>query len=288
MCSTWWRVGTEEHIAQHMCLLFFFSPYGLLPQDAIFTTCIRYISSHIERGGKIKQQLDGFSLLCGMRVTATRRAGARNVQNDGGSWLMVFGCCSPNWFSFRFSFLVVIWLVCQLFHTYTLLIQRPTPGLPATVEWPLHNLKLSVQLSNFEIYEIKTINFFHLAFSPICFSALHEQITPCMKLELNSIQVLNIPPITYYCTEPLISDHSYIVGNLTKFKNCWNKSFRTSKILTLLYLQFSNSLISQRDMSGPRLGALSNNRWSGCTKMKTVKRISNSPYNCVHILILYH
>jgi hypothetical protein len=30
-----------------------------------------------------------------------------------------------------------------------------------------------------------------------------------------------------------------------------------------LYQQFSNWLISQRDMSGPRLGALSNNRWSG-------------------------
>jgi hypothetical protein len=35
------------------------------------------------------------------------------------------------------------------------------------------------------------------------------------------------------------------------------KSFRTSKILTLLYQQFSNLLISQRDMSGPNLGALS-------------------------------
>ncbi len=43
-------------------------------------------------------------------------------------------------------------------------------------------------------------------------------------------------------------------------KNFWNKSFRSSKILALLYQQFSNLLISQRDMSGPRLGALSNNR----------------------------
>jgi hypothetical protein len=50
---------------------------------------------------------------------------------------------------------------------------------------------------------------------------------------------------------------------LDKFKNCWNKSFRASKILTLLYQQVSNLLISQRDMSGPRLRALSNNRWSG-------------------------
>jgi hypothetical protein len=52
---------------------------------------------------------------------------------------------------------------------------------------------------------------------------------------------------------------------LDKFKNCWNKSFRSSKILTLLYQQFSNLSISQRDMSGPRLGALSKNRWSGGT-----------------------
>ncbi len=50
---------------------------------------------------------------------------------------------------------------------------------------------------------------------------------------------------------------------LDKFKTCWNKSFRTSKILTLLYQQFLHLLISQRDMSVPRLGALSNNRWSG-------------------------
>ncbi len=57
--------------------------------------------------------------------------------------------------------------------------------------------------------------------------------------------------------EPLISR-----WELDKFKNCWNKSFRTSRILTLLYQQFSNLLISQRDMGGPRLGALSNDRWS--------------------------
>jgi hypothetical protein len=49
---------------------------------------------------------------------------------------------------------------------------------------------------------------------------------------------------------------------LDKLRNCWNRSFRTSKILTLSYLQFSNLIISQRDMSGLKLGALSNNRWS--------------------------
>jgi hypothetical protein len=54
---------------------------------------------------------------------------------------------------------------------------------------------------------------------------------------------------------------------LDKFKICWNKSFRTSIILTILYQQFLNLLISRRDMSGPRLGALSNNRWSGGTTL---------------------
>ncbi len=57
---------------------------------------------------------------------------------------------------------------------------------------------------------------------------------------------------------PLIS-----CWELDKFKNCSYKSFRTFKIPTLLYQQFSSMLISQRDMSGPRLGALSNNRRSG-------------------------
>ncbi len=55
---------------------------------------------------------------------------------------------------------------------------------------------------------------------------------------------------------------------LDKFKNCWNKSFRTSKILTPLDHQYSNLLIFQRDMSGPRLGALSKNMWSGVSPTK--------------------
>ncbi len=68
------------------------------------------------------------------------------------------------------------------------------------------------------------------------------------------------PSITYSWTVPLILDHSYLVGNLTNSKIAEKKSFRTSKIMSLLYQQFSNLLIFQRDMSGPRLGALSNNR----------------------------
>ncbi len=61
-------------------------------------------------------------------------------------------------------------------------------------------------------------------------------------------------------TDHLLFDRSPNIGpliscwELDKFKNCWNKSFRTSRIPTLLFQQFSNLLIFQRDMSGPRLG----------------------------------
>jgi hypothetical protein len=63
---------------------------------------------------------------------------------------------------------------------------------------------------------------------------------------------------------------------LDKYKNCWKKSCRTSKILTLLYQQFLDLLISQRDMSGPGLGALSNNRWLGDTGV-SIEMISRNP-----------
>ncbi len=60
----------------------------------------------------------------------------------------------------------------------------------------------------------------------------------------------------HHCTVPrdhLLLDSAPDIGpliscwKLDKFKNCWNKSFRTSKILTLLYQQFPNLLISQQD-----------------------------------------
>jgi hypothetical protein len=69
-------------------------------------------------------------------------------------------------------------------------------------------------------------------------------------------------------TDHLLLDRSPNIGpfishwELDKFKNCWDKSCRTSKILTLLYEQLLNLLISQQDISGPILGDLSNNRWS--------------------------
>jgi hypothetical protein len=83
------------------------------------------------------------------------------------------------------------------------------------------------------------------------------------------LSIFMIQTFIYGTPDHLILDSAPNIGplisrwELDKFKNCRNKSYRTSKILTLLCQQFSNLLISQRDMSGPRLETLSNNRWSG-------------------------
>ncbi len=100
---------------------------------------------------------------------------------------------------------------------------------------------------------------------------------------------------TFSFSEHVPSDHLLLerspnIGPLIsrcidKYKNCWNKSFRTSKILTLLYQQFSDSLISQRDMSGPRLGALSNNRWLGGTVSNCIWMRWESNMNCQIIIL---
>jgi hypothetical protein len=50
---------------------------------------------------------------------------------------------------------------------------------------------------------------------------------------------------------------------IKKIENCGCKSVRILEVLKLLFQQFLNSSSSQRDMSGPILGDLSNNRWSG-------------------------
>jgi hypothetical protein len=47
---------------------------------------------------------------------------------------------------------------------------------------------------------------------------------------------------------------------INNFENCWYKSVRILEVLKLLFQQFLNLKSSQRDMSGPILGDLSNNR----------------------------
>jgi hypothetical protein len=66
----------------------------------------------------------------------------------------------------------------------------------------------------------------------------------------------------------------YLVGNLTSSKIGETKALEPLKYqpYCISIQQFSNLLISQRDMSGPRLGALSNNRWSG---VRTCTSIAN-------------
>ncbi len=73
-------------------------------------------------------------------------------------------------------------------------------------------------------------------------------------------------PITYYWTVPLILDHSYLLGEVKMFKNCWYKRVRILKSLKLFFQQFLYLSSSQRDTSGPILGDLSSNRWSGVVR----------------------
>ncbi len=48
---------------------------------------------------------------------------------------------------------------------------------------------------------------------------------------------------------------------INEFENCWYTSVSILKVLKLLFQQFLNLSSSQRDMSGPISGDLSNNRW---------------------------
>ncbi len=91
----------------------------------------------------------------------------------------------------------------------------------------------------------------------------------CLLRRCSSVRLPKRNRLMRVPRDHLLWDRSPNIGplisrwELENFKNCWNQRFKTPKILTLLYQQFSNLLISQWDISGPRLGALSNNRWSG-------------------------
>jgi hypothetical protein len=77
-----------------------------------------------------------------------------------------------------------------------------------------------------------------------------------------SKNLIHYPTITYYWTVPLTLDHSNLVGKLSSSKDCRYESVRMLEVLKLLFQQFLNLSSSQRDMSGPILGTLSNGRWS--------------------------
>ncbi len=82
------------------------------------------------------------------------------------------------------------------------------------------------------------------------------------KLEISFASTIDIPP------DHLLLDSAPNLGPLisccevNKFKNCWYTSVRILEVLKLLFQQFLNLSSSQRDMSGPKLVDLSNNRWS--------------------------
>ncbi len=159
---------------------------------------------------------------------------------------------------------------------------KSRPGLFLILE-PLITIKLErwylpgiVSKIRFFCATVKASNFGPHGHSEACFLACYHQKAFYRKNERNksSRKTFNFANFVLYMFARIPPDHLLLdrypnIGplisrwELDNFKNCWNKSFRTSKFLTLMYQQLSNLLISQRDMSGPRLGALSNKRWSG-------------------------
>jgi hypothetical protein len=109
----------------------------------------------------------------------------------------------------------------------------------------------------------------------VLFTALHSPFGWSWKHAY--IKAVLYSQLDYTPLSPIIGQcpylHSYLVGNLTISLIAETKALenRTSKILTLLYEQFSNLLIFERDMSGPRLGPLSNNRWPGVHSVSHIK-----------------
>jgi hypothetical protein len=153
---------------------------------------------------------------------------------------------------------------------------------PWNVKCALFVYKISCQ-TNFRVYEVRRI-LIDTILVDRC--VIYWLIDRCLWFEISrELRNLPVPWNTLNTSSPsanvvlltvsssilpdhLLLDRSPNIGplisrwGLDKFRNCWNKSYRTPRMLTLLYQQFSNFWISQRDMSGPRLGALFNNRWS--------------------------
>jgi hypothetical protein len=72
-----------------------------------------------------------------------------------------------------------------------------------------------------------------------------------------------VPPITYCWTSLLILDHSYLVGNLTNSKISETKALEPLESWHFGISNFRTCYSPNEILSGPRLGVLSNNRWSG-------------------------
>ncbi len=92
--------------------------------------------------------------------------------------------------------------------------------------------------------------------------SLHRCLLYLRRLFTRVNRVHFIPP------DHLFLDSAPNLGSLiacwemNRYKNWWYKSVRILEVLRLLFQEFLYLSSSQRDMSGPRLGALSKNRWS--------------------------
>jgi hypothetical protein len=136
-------------------------------------------------------------------------------------------------------------------------LPRPSPLCSQLLKNTLHNLHSTVIPDNllFVFY--------------IYFNYSISLILPA-RLQLKE-KVLVLKCISCVPPDHLFLDSAPNLGPLIsrweiiKFENCCYKSVRILEVLKLLLQQFLNLSSSQQDMSGPRLGDLSKNRWSGGT-----------------------
>ncbi len=88
----------------------------------------------------------------------------------------------------------------------------------------------------------------------------------------------------------LIMDSAHNLGPLisrwviNKLENCRYKSVRILEVLKLLFQHFLNMSSSQRDMIGPILGDLSNNRWLGVKMWRQKRRWQDEKRHWCHYI----
>ncbi len=107
----------------------------------------------------------------------------------------------------------------------------------------------------------------------------------CLSWNVNPLPIEVLP--TLLPPDHLLLDSAPNLGPLiscweiNEFKNCWYKNIRILEVLKRLFQKFLKVSSSERDMRGPRLGALSKNRWSGGTSDSPLSVIS-----CIDIFLI--
>jgi hypothetical protein len=95
-------------------------------------------------------------------------------------------------------------------------------------------LKLEALMVDGEECEWKVLDSLEISFLCKNCRSWYRSMSDILKLLMMSWPKKDTPITYYWRTVPLIFDHSYIVGKLRKFENCWYKSFRISEVLKLL------------------------------------------------------